>query len=303
MDESGGFFKVYRKAQQSAFWTKKPYVNYRGVWLTMLMMTNWKEGFFDGHTIKVGQFATSTESLSKACGLSIKQVRNVVDTMKEMGMVTVENVANRFSIVTICNWGTYNGEESRQGQTKGKLGADQGQTKGKLGATIEEAKNLRSEEVENNTPPNPQGGMGGDIQQELFQQPSKPESEKTTTKSKATMRVKENSPLMIRINSWFNMRHSTLWSVAEKEQLDNVNPSEEDLNLVEVYYTANLNNGERDIRRRDIKTLLNNWTGEVIRAGKFVPNQQRYTESGIAIPTSQSMRQEAQRRGTNRAEA
>lgn len=148
MDESGGFFKVYRKAQQSAFWTKKPYVNYRGVWLTMLMMTNWKEGFFDGHTIKVGQFATSIESLSKACGLSIKQVRNVVDTMKEMGMVTVENVANRFSLVTICNWGTYNGEESRQGQTKGKLGADQGQTEGKPGATIEEVKKLRREERE-----------------------------------------------------------------------------------------------------------------------------------------------------------
>ena len=150
MDESGGFFKVYRKAQQSAFWTKKPYVNYRGVWLTMLMMTNWKEGFFDGHTIKVGQFATSTESLSKACGLSIKQVRNVVDTMKELGMVTVENVANRFSLVTICNWGTYNGEVSRRGQTKGKPRANQGQTEGKLGATIEEVKKLRREERENN---------------------------------------------------------------------------------------------------------------------------------------------------------
>ena len=144
MDDSGGFFKVYRKAQHSAFWTKKPYVNYRGLWLTMLMMTNWKEGFFDGHTIKVGQFATSIESLSKACGLSIKQVRNVVDTMKELGMVTVENVANRFSLVTICNWGTYNGEESRRGQTKGKPRANQGQTEGKPRATIEEVKKLRS---------------------------------------------------------------------------------------------------------------------------------------------------------------
>lgn len=151
MDESGGFFKVYRKAQQSAFWTKKPYVNYRGVWLTMLMMTNWKEGFFDGHTIKVGQFATSIESLSRACGLSIKQVRNVVNTMKEIGMITVENVANRFSLVTICNWAIYNGEESRKGQTEGKLGADRGQTEGKLGATIEEVKKLRIEEGKNNT--------------------------------------------------------------------------------------------------------------------------------------------------------
>lgn len=151
MDESGGFFKVYRKAQQSAFWTKKPYVNYRGVWLTMLMMTNWKEGFFDGHTIKVGQFATSIESLSRACGLSIKQVRNVVNTMKEIGMITVENVANRFSLVTICNWAIYNGEESRKGQTEGKLGADRGQTEGKLGATIEEGKKLRIEEWKKNT--------------------------------------------------------------------------------------------------------------------------------------------------------
>ena len=66
MDESGGFFKVYRR-RNSRLSDQKPYVNYRGVWLTMLMMTNWKEGFFP--TIKV-VVATSIE---QECGLSINR--------------------------------------------------------------------------------------------------------------------------------------------------------------------------------------------------------------------------------------
>ena len=49
----------------------------------------------------------------------------MVNTRKEMGMITVENVANRFA----CNYmqlGYFNGEESRKGQTEGKLGQTEG---------------------------------------------------------------------------------------------------------------------------------------------------------------------------------
>jgi hypothetical protein len=70
---------------------------------------------------------------------------------------------------------------------------------------------------------------------------------------------------MNRIGEWFGRRPSTLWSVKEAEALKDVAPSVEDLDEMEAYYTASLP-ADKDYRRRDVMTLLNNWTGELDRA-------------------------------------
>ena len=113
MDDLGGFFKVYRKSVKSRFWDKSPVLVYRGFWVTLLMMANWQDGWFDGHPIKTGQFATSTRSLSKLCKKSDKQIRVLLDHFSKMGMITASNVANRFTMITICNWDIYNGNKRR----------------------------------------------------------------------------------------------------------------------------------------------------------------------------------------------
>jgi hypothetical protein len=89
----------------------------------------------------------------------------------------------------------------------------------------------------------------------------------STTKPKAKKsskqdRVQENSALMNRIGSWFGRKPNTLWSLADAEKLQSINPSEEDLTAMENYYTAVIPEN-KDFRRRKLETLLNNWQGEL----------------------------------------
>lgn len=95
-------------------------------------------------------------------------------------------------------------------------------------------------------PPNPQGGFS--------LSPEVPTGEA------------DNSPLMIRIGRFFNRRPKTRWSPSERKALKKLIPIDaEDLELLERYYLEEIPQ-EDDYRRRDLETLLNNWTKELDRA-------------------------------------
>lgn len=82
-------------------------------------------------------------------------------------------------------------------------------------------------------------------------------------KQKAT-RVQANTETMILVGGWFKRRETTLWSVYEAATLENIKPSEDELDLMGRYYTAR---DKGDLyRRHDLETLLNNWNGELDRA-------------------------------------
>jgi len=88
-------------------------------------------------------------------------------------------------------------------------------------------------------------------------------------RKKRTNRVKENSAEMVKIGGWFSRKPETLWSNDEAQRLAGLGdiPSDE-LDLMAAYYTADIQEAD-DYRRRDIATLLNNWTGELDRARKW----------------------------------
>jgi hypothetical protein len=69
---------------------------------------------------------------------------------------------------------------------------------------------------------------------------------------------------MNRIGDWFGRKPTTSWTVAEAGALEDINPSGDELDLIESYYTAVISEG--DYRRRDLLTLLNNWNQELDRA-------------------------------------
>ena len=72
-----------------------------------------------------------------------------------------------------------------------------------------------------------------------------------------------------RVGAIMRRRPDTAWGKKEKDALAALYPLPlEDLALVETYYSA-LIPSARDIRRRDLVTLLNNWSGEVDRARAF----------------------------------
>jgi hypothetical protein len=72
-----------------------------------------------------------------------------------------------------------------------------------------------------------------------------------------------------RLQAIFNRRDSTVWSAKEMKAFDAACPIDDaDLAAVEEYYRAERHK-EKNICRRDLLTLLNNWPGEVDRARAF----------------------------------
>ncbi len=81
----------------------------------------------------------------------------------------------------------------------------------------------------------------------------------------------EPSPLMLRFNKCLKRRNATKWSEKEIDALKEIGePAEEDLTALERYYTATIP-PDKDYRRRDLITVLNNFNGEVDRARKWTP--------------------------------
>lgn len=77
---------------------------------------------------------------------------------------------------------------------------------------------------------------------------------------------------MIQIGAWFDRKSETLWTVAEAAALMMIRPTQSEIDGMGIYYQAQIS-ADDDIRRRDLGTLLNNWSGELDRARKFVNSQ------------------------------
>ena len=82
------------------------------------------------------------------------------------------------------------------------------------------------------------------------------------------LKVREITPDMVRVGSWFGHRETTKWSVANAKALHELGPLDpEELDLLEKWYTAP-GRAERYCRKT-LTTLLNNWTEEVDKARGF----------------------------------
>lgn len=79
------------------------------------------------------------------------------------------------------------------------------------------------------------------------------------------LRVLRNNKLMVRIGGWFNRKASNLWTLEEGIKLSQIQPDPDDVDTLESWYLAS-DVGDLDIRRRDLATLLNNWTVDLDRA-------------------------------------
>jgi hypothetical protein len=83
-------------------------------------------------------------------------------------------------------------------------------------------------------------------------------------------KVAFNTQEMERIGSWFGRKPGTLWTLAEGiALLESIKPSHEDVGVLERYYLAEIPK-RNDYRRRDLMTLLNNWSSELDRAHLWI---------------------------------
>jgi len=57
-----------------------------------------------------GQFVFGLHVASKETGLSIQEIRTIVDFLRKAGNLTIKST-NKFSVITIINWPTYQGDD------------------------------------------------------------------------------------------------------------------------------------------------------------------------------------------------
>ena len=134
MSKAHGWVKLHRSMRD---WEWYKDANTYRLFTHLMITVNWEDKEWQGVTVKRGSIVTSIAHLSEQTGLSLKQVRGSLDKLKRTSDVAVKGT-NRYSIVTLCKYETYQSEEKPKGEQKGK-------PQGKQMATTKEDKEKRTE--------------------------------------------------------------------------------------------------------------------------------------------------------------
>ena len=136
-----GFIKLYRQIQNWEWYTDSATVHF---FIHCILSANWKDKRWQGKEVKRGQFITSYAHLSMQTGLSVKQIRIRIDRLVDSGEIEYKGASNH-SVITVCNYNTYQPKHVEEGKQK----THKGQSKGNQRATTKEGKEYK--EGKNNT--------------------------------------------------------------------------------------------------------------------------------------------------------
>ncbi len=106
-----GFIHIWRKVVDSRSWSRGPL--HRALLVTLVVKANWKTGFFMGKTIEAGQLATSAGNLAEELQASRSSVYRALQDLQKDSFITVQNVNNRFTLITLINWHIYQNTNAR----------------------------------------------------------------------------------------------------------------------------------------------------------------------------------------------
>ena len=104
----------------------------------LLMMASYTRTEWKGITIERGQCITSLDKLAKRCNLSVKQIRGILKKLEGQGFLARKGT-NLYSIITICNYDSYQGIGKTEGQSEGQ---SEGATKNNLYNKINQEKKV-----------------------------------------------------------------------------------------------------------------------------------------------------------------
>jgi hypothetical protein len=133
-DDNRGYFKIYRKIFDSAVGMN---VNLFYVFQWCVCRANYKDQWVSVRTgrgttpvfVKRGQFIYGRKKDSQRTGLSPSLLRNCMAKLKKLGNLDIQSDTH-YSIVTICNYETYQGSNRCEGQATGQPKDNQRTTKG-----------------------------------------------------------------------------------------------------------------------------------------------------------------------------
>ena len=136
-----GWIKLHRKFLDWGWFDRSEMVH---LFVYLLLSVNTEDKDWHGIQVQRGQLVTSVASLSEATHLSTRQIRTCLGRLQETKEIIVKST-NRFTIVTVCNYGSYQiSEDEANKQLTNKQ-----QTTNKQLTTSKEYKNIISTNVDN----------------------------------------------------------------------------------------------------------------------------------------------------------
>ena len=122
-----GFVKLYRKAESSGLFSD---MKVAGFFAWLLIRVNWKAEKWRGEWVHPGSMITSISHLSGMIYESPKVTRRLIADLEAEGILKREVRANKWTKLTICNWGAYQDLPCSEGKLRDGQRANQGNTKG-----------------------------------------------------------------------------------------------------------------------------------------------------------------------------
>jgi hypothetical protein len=103
-----GWIKLHRRMLEWEWYDHLP--TFR-VFIHILLKTNRKESEWKKEKLKPGQIVVGRKSLAEETGLSEQQVRTAIANLQSSQQITIKST-NKYSVITICNWDTYQDNET-----------------------------------------------------------------------------------------------------------------------------------------------------------------------------------------------
>jgi len=148
-----GFVKLYRSALHDG--TLRHH-NMWILWTYCLMKASYttRELMIGGQMVRLdpGQLIFGRHKAAEETGLSERQIRTSLDGLKKASKVTTRST-NKYSIISIVNWDTYQGSQIENDQQK-------------VRQTTSRTPQIKNEKKIKNYPPTPlQGGVAGGVRE------------------------------------------------------------------------------------------------------------------------------------------
>ena len=140
MAEQSTYIKLDRNILRWRWWQRSKVLH---VFLFLLLNANVSDHEFEQEIVHRGQVVTSLGSIVKSTGLTIREVRTAISTLKKTGEVT-SRANNRYQVFTIVNYDRY--QENRQTERQTTRHSNDKQATSKR----QQYKNIKNEKNEKN---------------------------------------------------------------------------------------------------------------------------------------------------------
>ena len=147
--DNKGWICLHRKMIDWEWFSKPEMVQ---LFIFLLLRASVKEAKWQGLVIKRGQLVTSVASISTATKLTAQKIRTCLQRLEDSGQIE-RKTTNRFTVITICNYESYQDKQDDEQQTNNKQITNKQQTNNKQITTYKQYNNNNNITIDSNIDP------------------------------------------------------------------------------------------------------------------------------------------------------